>query len=79
MATHEKWLFIAMPEALKTAAAQQDADAFEQVLLEVMGSDGNLSIEDEQRCRPAGLSTQYAKMLVSSLQEGSWLGTWASF
>ena len=75
IATHEKWRFIAMPESLKNAAARHDAEAFEKLLQDIMGTDSCEQEKPGAVCRPAGLSTGYAKMVVESLQEGSWLGT----
>lgn len=72
---HEKWRFVPMPDSLRGAAELMDARAFEAKLGEVLGSVEEPVANFSGTVRAAGLSTSYARKVVESLKEGSWLGT----
>ncbi|CAK8989683.1 Uncharacterized protein SCF082_LOCUS1918 [Durusdinium trenchii] len=70
---HEKWRFIAMPECLKAAAVSCDSKAFEEKLLELLGPVASDKKELAKPVTSAGLTTEYGRMVLDSMQEGSWL------
>lgn len=72
---HEKWRFIAMPECLKAAAVSCDSKAFEEKLLELLGPVASDKKELAKPVTSAGLTTEYGRMVLDSMQEGSWLST----
>ena len=75
ISVHEKWRFVPMPDTLKRAAELQDTHLFQQTLMNLLQASDLGYNKDKDPVRAVGLSTQYARKVVESLQEGSWLGT----
>ena len=76
---HEKWRFLPMPEALRNPANAGDHIAFEEALGSLMAStDHSSTYSDSVRdpsFLPAGINTQYARMVIDAMKHGSWLST----
>ena len=68
-----------MPEALRNPANAGDHIVFEEALGSLMAStDHSSTYLDSVRdssFRPAGINTQYARMVIDAMKYGSWLST----
>ena len=72
MAFHEKWRFIPMPEPLKKAAENLDVESFQSVLEEIMNDGQSANMPSS---RPGFEGTKYARWVIDSMKQGSWLAT----
>ena len=72
MSVHEKWRFIPMPESLKQAARDHDAQRFSDALADLQQLSHQCS---EPFVKPAFHDAQYAQWVVDSFKQGSWLAT----
>lgn len=76
MRTHERWRFIPMPMELKDQAKLADVEGFSRTLQSLLtGGNGDSGVAKTAHCEPAGFSTEYARLVIDSLKEGSFLAT----